>query len=58
MLKTKVFLGTVNHQADERFNYWIVDHPNISILSFEYKMTRFGDHAICILYEEKNDDKN
>lgn len=43
--------------ADDMFNEWIKEHPNIEIINFRYQQSRYGDHSICILYKEekKND---
>lgn len=53
MYKTKIFLGTVNGLADTKFNLWINNVPNIKIISLQYQQARYGDHSICVLYEEK-----
>jgi hypothetical protein len=54
--KTKIFFGTSSNcfydNADEQFNKWIEEHPNIEILKFKYEQARYGDHSICILYQE------
>lgn len=38
--------------ADEKFNEWIKDHPDIEIIKFKYCQARYGDHSIAILYKE------
>jgi hypothetical protein len=51
--KTKIFFGSnPNDNADEKFNIWAEKNPNIQILNFQYEQARYGDHSICILYEE------
>lgn len=58
MYKTKICsgcfhgLGTVVKSADEEFNEWSKEHPDIEIIKFVYKHTRYGDHSIAILYKE------
>ena len=56
MIKCKNFFGTSgsngSKSADVYFNEWIKAHQDIDILEFRYQQTRYGDHPICILYEE------
>ena len=53
MYKTKIFLGNGLHKADDEFNSWSTNNPNIKILNFEYRQQRRNfDHSICILYKE------
>lgn len=55
-IKCKTFFGTCNGTADEKFNAWILNMNNsyrkIHIKEFKYRQARYGDHSICILYEE------
>lgn len=53
MYKTKIFFGVSSNKADDKFNEWAEDNPNIEILKFKYYQARYGDHSICILYKEK-----
>lgn len=54
MYKAKIFIGmNIAGKADEKFNSWIENHPDIYILQFEYQQTAHGEHSICILYKEK-----
>lgn len=58
MYKAKTFNGNFNvnsTSADEKFNKWINDHPNIHIIEFKYEQARYGDHSICILYKDNID---
>ena len=52
----KNFFGTSgsngSKSADVYFNEWIKAHQDIDILEFRYQQARYGDHSICILYEE------
>ena len=52
MIKFKVFIGTLNHPADEAANQWMAEHPNVKIVNMSHSMGRFGDHSLCIMYEE------
>jgi hypothetical protein len=56
MVKTKIFMGSDMHKADERFNEWIKEmsdaYKEIHIKEFRYQQARYSDHSICILYEE------
>lgn len=56
MIKCKNFFGTSgsngSKSADAYFNEWIKAHQDIDILEFRYQQARYGDHSICILYEE------
>lgn len=53
MYKAKTFFGTSRCKADDDFNEWSKDNPDIEILNFKYQQARCGDHSICILYKEK-----
>ena len=58
MIKCKIFNGAFgldSLNADEKFNQWITEHPNIDVLEFKYCLSRYGAHSICILYKEKKD---
>ena len=55
MIRFKIFFGTLNDPddpADEKLNAWLSDHPKVEILKFKYQQARYGDHSICIEYEE------
>lgn len=52
MMKFKVFLGTINEKADEKFNKWLEQNKNIEIINFQFQQARYGDHSICIMYKE------
>lgn len=51
--KFKIFMGNSEHTADIKANKWLEDNPYIKIVDMKYQQVRFGDHSICILYEEK-----
>lgn len=62
MVKFKIFFGCSTNQlgrgmtADDKANAWLVENPYINILQMKYQQARYGDHSICIMYEEcKND---
>lgn len=46
--------GCNNISADERFDEWSQEHPNVSIIGFEYQQDISGDNSICILKELKS----
>ena len=51
--RSKIFFGNANGtRADDLFNDWIKEHPDILIQEFRYQQARYGDHSIAILYEE------
>jgi hypothetical protein len=56
IIKCKTFFGTCNETADLKFNAWIEmmnsNFVKVNIKEFIYRQARFGDHSICILYEE------
>lgn len=50
----KIFYGAFGQNrptADELFNEWIAENPNVEIIKFRYAQARFGDHSIAILYK-------
>lgn len=60
MYKTKIFTGNAYSNPDEddkpadiQFNEWIEDHEKIEILDFTYRMGKYGNHSIAILYEDE-----
>lgn len=59
MYKSKIFhgsfgnLGGYTEKADDKFNEWIKEQPNIEIIEFKYMHSRYGDHSIAILYIDK-----
>lgn len=51
---SKIFYGAFGQScptADELFNEWIAENPNVEIIKFRYAQARFGDHSIAILYK-------
>ena len=55
MKKFKIFFGAHaldEESADEKANKWLDEHPNIEIFQMKYQQARYGDHSICIMYEE------
>lgn len=58
MIKFKIFFGSSTNQlgrgmsADDKANEWLADHPFVDILQMKYQQSRYGDHSICIMYEE------
>lgn len=60
MYQVKIFAGSFHgfggqqpKSADDYFNEWITDHPNIEIIKFKYQQSKHGDHSIAILYKEE-----
>lgn len=54
----KTFYGAFGQScptADELFNEWIAEHPNVEIIKFRYAQARYGDHSIAILYKLNSD---
>jgi hypothetical protein len=53
-VRFKIFFGSEDdlHSADRRLNTWLDKHPNVRILSYQYRHANMGDHSICITYEE------
>lgn len=50
----KIFYGAFGRNcptADELFNEWIAENPNVEIIKFRYAQARSGDHSIAILYK-------
>lgn len=56
MIRFKIFFGTAGCascvSADVKVNEWLEQNPDIEILEIKYQQSRFGDHSICIMYEE------
>ena len=59
MIKFKIFFGTLPSAmrpnattADVDANVWMIEHPNVKILDMQYQQAKYGDHSICIMYEE------
>ena len=53
MIKFKTFFGNSSCvTADEKANSWLTKHTNIRICNMQYQQTRYGDHSICIMYDE------
>lgn len=53
MIKFKTFFGnSTGPTADEKANKWLSRNPNIRICNMQYQQARFGDHSICIMYDE------
>lgn len=53
----KTFYGAFTQSrktADELFNEWIVENPNVEIIYFRYAQARMGYHSIAILYKVNN----
>lgn len=60
MIKFKIFYGSFPSglqpnaiTADIQANEWLKEHSDISVISMQYQQTRYGDHSICIMYEEE-----
>lgn len=60
MYQVKIFDGSFHgfggqkpKYADDYFNEWITDHPNIEIIKFKYQQSKYRDHSIAILYKEE-----
>lgn len=52
--KIKLFFGNAGGtKADQLFGEWIEEHPHARVVDFKYDQARYGDHSICILYEEE-----
>lgn len=55
---SKIFYGAFGQSgptADELFNEWIAENPNIEIIQFCYSQARMDDHSIAILYKVNSD---
>lgn len=52
MIKFKTFFGRTTNRADETANIWLSRNPNIKIIQMQYQQSRYGDHSICIMYED------
>lgn len=52
-VKSKIFFGTKTAiSADEQFNTWIAENPDVKIIEFKYQHTTSNwHHSICILYK-------
>lgn len=51
------FNTTINEKiqtADEGFNEWMKEHPNVKINSLDYRHTTHGNHSILIIYNEED----
>ena len=56
MVQFKIFMGTCNSaetMADVKANNWLQQNPDIRIIETTYIQARYGDHSICIMYEEE-----
>ena len=63
MTKTrfKIFFGNGGGSfsydgADSKANEWLENHPDISLVGAFYQQARMGDHSICIMYKENQND--
>lgn len=54
MVKFEVFLSTSGVSASARANNWVSRHPNARILQMSHSQGQYGDHSICIMYDEKS----
>lgn len=52
MYKFKIFMGSQKNHADIQANKWLEKHQNISIINVSYQQARYGDHSICIFYND------
>lgn len=52
MYKFKIFMGSQKNHADVTANKWLEKHQNISIINVSYQQARYGDHSICIFYND------
>lgn len=52
MYKFKIFMGDSDFPADVTANKWLEKHQNISIINVSYQQARYGDHSICIFYND------
>ena len=53
MVKFKTFFQSFPQYATEALNKWIEEHPKAKIIDYQYQQARYGDHSICIRYEEE-----
>lgn len=53
MTKFKIFFGMSNKPADHEANEWLIHNPKVKILQMKYQQSRYGEHSICIMYEEE-----
>lgn len=60
MLKFKIFFGNDSKlsggTADDKANAWLKENPDVEIIDMKYQQSRFGDHSICIMYKENEND--
>lgn len=54
-MKCKIFFCSGNvcdKHADEKFNEWIKEHPQITITNVQYQQNGNG-HSIAVFYKER-----
>lgn len=53
-IKFKIFSGNFNyHNADEKANEWLEEHPDVDIVWMKYWQIDGAHHSICIAYQEE-----
>lgn len=54
MVKFESFFRVLPNHATDALNEWIDNHPKAKIIDFQFQQARYGDHSICIRYEEED----
>lgn len=53
LTKFKIFFGSAGQEcASDALNRWLDENPNVRVIDYRYQQAQFGDHSICIRYEE------
>ncbi len=56
MLKTKIFFGGFcRDRADDQFNKWSEENPDVRVVNVSYQHVRGGEHSILVVYTEAED---
>ena len=54
IVRFKTFFGNQVHKAEDKANLWLETTAGINVIDFRYTQASYGDHSICIMYEETN----
>ena len=52
MIRCVIFFGNRVHTADEQFDEWSEQHPDVAVWDAQYQQTSSNEHSICVFYEE------
>lgn len=56
MVQFKIFWGQgQEHSSDAQLNEWLKENPDVEIIDWQYQMSRYGYHSICIRYKERGE---